>query len=281
MQVYLDLIKKVLAEGEQRSNRTGTDTVSYFGAHYKIDLAKGYPLLTTKKVFFNSIIHELLWFLSGVTHIKDLKEKTKIWNAWASEEKNWELGQTYGYQWVKWEQYVKDPHTGEITCNHINQIQKIIDDLKTNPFNRRMVVSAWNPADFYRQDNDPKKTVMPSACHTMFMFHVTNDKKLNCHLTQRSGDLMLGIPFNMASYAALTQMLAQECGLQLGQFSHYINDCHIYVNHLDGAKEQLLRTPKSLPQLKIASKPFWELKFEDFELLNYDPHPAIKLPIAV
>src|SRR3989338_128960 len=237
MKDYLDIVKTVLNEGEEKENRTGINTVSYFGAHYKVDLAKGFPLLTTKKVFYNSVLYELLWFLSGETHIKNLKDKTKIWNAWTSEEKDWELGQTYGYQWVKWDQFVKDPATGKINIHHINQIQYIIDELKNNPHSRRMVVSAWNPADFFRPDWDKKKTVMPSACHTMFMFHVTNDKKLNCHLTQRSGDLMLGIPFNLASYATLTQMLAQECNLKLGQFSHYINDCHIYANHLEGARE--------------------------------------------
>lgn len=280
MQVYLDIVKTVLEKGQLKENRTGVSTLSYFGVHYKIDLNKGYPLLTTKKVNFDAVIHELLWFLSGETHIRNLKDKTKIWNAWASEKKNWELGQTYGYQWVKWDQCVTDP-TGKLKLNHINQIQRVIDDLKTNPFSRRMVVSAWNPADFYREDNDPKKTVQPSACHTIFMFYVSPDKKLSCHLTQRSGDLMLGIPFNLASYAALTQMLAQETGLQLGEFSHYINDCHIYVNHIDGAKEQIKRTPRALPQLEIAKKPFWELKFEDFKLLNYAPDSPIKFPIAV
>ncbi|MBI5392725.1 thymidylate synthase [Candidatus Woesearchaeota archaeon] len=281
MQEYLDIIKTVLEKGQIKENRTGIDTLSYFGAYYKIDLAKGFPLLTTKKVKFDSILHELLWFLSGETHIKNLKDKTKIWNAWTSEERNWELGQTYGYQWTKWDQFIKDSATGEVRINHINQIQKVIDDLKKNPYSRRMVVSAWNPADFYRQESDPKKTVQPSACHTMFMFFVSPDKKLSCHLTQRSGDLMLGVPFNLASYAILTQMLAQECGYELGEFSHYINDCHIYVNHIEGAKLQLQREPRELPQLRIINKPFWELKFEDFELLNYNPELPIKFEIAV
>lgn len=281
MQLYLDIVKNVLKNGQRKVNRTGVDTIAVFGVHYKINLADGFPLLTTKKVNVDAVIHELLWFLSGETHIKNLKDKTKIWNAWTSEEKDWSLGQTYGYQWVKWDQFVEDKEKKTVTINHINQIQKVIDDLKTNPSSRRMVVSAWNPADFYRQDNDQKKTVQPSACHTIFMFYVSPDKKLSCHLTQRSGDLMLGIPFNMASYAILTQMLAQECNLQLGEFSHYINDCHIYENHLDGAREQILRSPKQLPSLEIAKKPFWELTFEDFKLINYDPHPAIKFPIAV
>ena len=281
MKEYLDLVKTVLEKGQVKENRTGIDTLSYFGAYYKIDLSKGFPLLTTKKVNFPAVAHELLWFLSGETHIQDLRHKTKIWNAWTSEEKNWELGQSYGYQWVKWEQYVQDQETGKVQVNHINQIQKVIDDLKKNPYSRRMVVSAWNPADFYRQDGDPKKTVQPSACHTMFMFYVSPDRKLSCHLTQRSGDLMLGIPFNLASYALLTMMLAQECDYELGEFSHYINDCHIYVNHIEGAKQQITREPLQFPKLKITKKPFWELKFEDFELVDYVPHEAIKFPIAV
>ena len=281
MQHYLDIVKSVLEKGQRKVNRTGVDTIALFGVHYKIDLAEGFPLLTTKKVNIHSIIHELLWFLSGETHIRNLKQKTKIWDAWTSEEKNWELGQTYGYQWTRWDQAVEDKQTGKIAIHHINQIQKVIDDLKTNPSSRRMVVSAWNPADFYRKDNDPKKTVQPSACHTIFMFYVSPDKKLSCHLTQRSGDLMLGVPFNLASYAILTQMLAHETGLQLGEFSHYINDCHIYENHLDGAKEQIKREPRALPKLEIAKKPFWELTFEDFTLKNYNPDQAIKFPIAV
>jgi len=281
MNEYLDVVKTVLEKGQLKHNRTGIDTLSYFGAYYKIDLAKGFPLLTTKKVNFSAVIHELLWFLSGETHIRDLKQKTKIWDSWTSEQKNWSLGQTYGYQWVKWEQYVEDPITKKITLNHINQLQTVINDLKTNPYSRRMVVSAWNPSDFYRADNDPKKTVQPSACHTMFMFFVSPDKKLSCHLTQRSGDVMLGIPFNLASYALLTQMLAQECNLQLGEFSHYINDCHIYMNHIEGAKLQITREPRQLPKLMIAKKPFWDLKFEDITVADYTPHEAIKFPIAV
>lgn len=281
MKQYLDIVKYVLENGERKENRTGVDTLATFGVHYKVDLALGYPLLTTKKVNFSGIIHELLWFLSGQTHIRDLKEKTKIWNAWTSAEKNWELGQTYGYQWTRWDQFLEDPKTGQYTLNHINQIQKVIDSLKNNPNDRRMAVSAWNPADFYRPDNDPKKTVQPTACHTIFMFYVTNNRRLCCHMTQRSGDLMLGVPFNLASYAALTQMLAQEAGLSLGIFSHYINDCHIYINHIEGAKEQAKRTPGELPTLRIAKKPFWELRFEDFELVGYDPQPAIKFSIAV
>jgi thymidylate synthase len=289
MKEYLDLVKEVLEKGEQKDpgdlhttvGRTGVPTISYFGAHYKVDLAKGFPLLTTKKVYHKSILHELLWFLTGDTHIKDLKDKTKIWNAWTNEDKDWSLGQTYGHQWVKWDQFLKNKETGQWEEHHINQIQRVIDQLKQDPTSRRMVVSAWNPADFHRPEGDPKKTAQPSACHTMFMFHMGKGRKLNCHLTQRSGDLMLGIPFNLASYAALTQMIAQECDMKLGEFSHYINDCHIYENHIEAAREQLLRDPLPLPTLKIAKKPFWDLRFEDFELVNYNPHPPIKFHIAV
>lgn len=280
MKEYLELVDKVLKEGQRKPNRTGVDAISYFGAHYKIDLAEGFPLLTTKKVIYKSVLHELLWYLSGEDHIRNLRQHTKIWDAWTSEEKNWSVGNLYGYQWVKWEQYVKDPKTGGIKMNHINQIQKVIDLLKNNPNDRRMVVSAWNPADLYRADDDPKKPALPS-CHLLFMFHVSADGKLNCHLTQRSCDLMLGVPFNIACYATLTQMLAQECNLKLGQFSHYLNDCHIYVNHIEGAKEQLKRQPGKKPRLIIAKKPFWQLKFEDFEVVDYHPQPAIKFEIAV
>ena len=280
MKHYLDLVRLVLDEGERKPNRTGMDTISYFGAHYKVDLAKGFPLLTTKKVNFNAVAHELLWYLSGDTHIRDLHQKTKIWDAWTSEERNWEVGNLYGYQWVKWEQFLEDPKTGKITKRHINQIQNVIDMLKINPHDRRMIVSAWNPSDLYRPKGDPKIPALPS-CHAFFMFHVTMDGRLNCHLTQRSADLMLGVPFNLACYAMLTQMLAQEAGLKVGQFSHYLNDCHIYVNHVEGAKEQLARIPGELPTLTIAKKPFWDLKFEDFSLNGYTPQPGIKFEVAV
>lgn len=289
MKQYLQMIQTVLDHGVKKDpadlqttiGRSGVPTLSYFGYHYKIDLNDGFPLLTTKKMAFKSIIHELLWFLSGETHIRNLMAITHIWDDWTSAEKNWELGNTYGYQWTRWEQYLKNDETGRLEMHHVNQVQEVIERLKNDPYSRRMVVSAWNPADFNRSADDPKRTVQPSACHTMFMFWVSPDKRLSCHLTQRSGDVMLGVPFNIASYAALTQMLAQECGLELGEFSHYINDCHIYENHVDAAREQLQREPLALPRLKIAAKPFWELKFDDFDLIGYEHHPPIKFEIAV
>jgi thymidylate synthase len=280
MKEYLDAVRLVLDKGELKKNRTGVDTLSYFGVHYKLNLAEGFPLLTTKKVNFAAVIYELLWYLSGETHIRNLREHTKIWDAWTSEEKNWSVGNLYGYQWTKWEQYLEDPATGKVTLHHINQIQRVIDKLKTDPTDRRMIVTAWNPSDLYRPEGDPKKPALPS-CHAFFMFHVSPSGKLNCHLTQRSADLMLGVPFNIACYATLTQMLAQECGLELGEFSHYLNDCHIYVNHIDGAKEQVARTPHERPRLVVAKKPFWDLKFEDFALEGYNPDSPIKFPVAV
>jgi len=272
MNTYLDLVKTVLENGIKRTNRTGINTLMYFGYHYKIDLSKGFPLLTTKKIFFNSVIRELLWYLKGETHIRNLREHTKIWDAWTSEEKKWEIGKMYGYQWVKWEKFSTNPETGEITKTHINQIKEVIDLIKNSPDSRRMVVTAWNPSVL-------DEIALPS-CHAFFIFSVTNGK-LNCHLTQRSGDIALGIPFNLACYATLTQMIAQETNLQLGEFSHYINDAHIYENHIEGLKEQLKRNPLVLPELKIQNKPFWNLEFEDFELCNYKHHPIIKFPVAV
>ena len=280
MKEYLDAVRLVLDRGQKRQDRTGVGTISCFGVHYKIDLAEGFPLLTTKKINFGAVLREVLWYLSSETHIRNLREHTKIWDPWASEEKNWEVGRMYGYQWVNWEYFTEDPKTGELQARHINQIQEVMNLIKTKPYDRRMVVSAWNPADLYRPDDDPKKPALPS-CHALFMFYVTNDGKLSCHLTQRSADLMIGVPFNIASYAILTQMIAQECGLGLGEFSHYMNDCHIYGNHTDGAREQLTRTPREKPKLVIARKPFWELTFEDFKLENYNPEPPIKFAIAV
>ena len=272
MQSYLDLVSHVLDNGILKKNRTGIDTLMSFGYHYKVDLSKGFPLLTTKKVFFNSVIHELLWYLSGETHIRNLREHTKIWDAWTSKENNWEIGKMYGYQWTKWEKYTENKKTGKIIKTHINQIQEALSLIKNNPDSRRIIVSAWNPSVL-------DKIALPS-CHAFFIFSVTGDK-LNCHLTQRSGDIALGIPFNLACYATLTQMMAEETGLKMGEFSHYINDAHVYVNHIEGLKEQIKRDPLSLPKLKISDKPFWDLKFEDFSLENYKHHPIIKFPVAV
>ena len=272
MKPYLDLVKHVLDNGVLKKNRTGTDTLMSFGYHYKVDLSKGFPLLTTKKVFFNSVIHELLWYLSGKTHIRDLRQHTKIWDAWTSEAQDWEVGKMYGYQWVKWEKYTQDKNTGKIKKEHINQIDEALKLIKNNPDSRRIIVSAWNPSVL-------DQIALPS-CHAFFIFSVVNNK-LNCHLTQRSGDIALGIPFNLACYATLTQMMAQEANLELGEFSHYINDAHIYVNHIDGMKEQLKRKPHDLPKLLIKEKPFWKLKFDDFSLIDYTHHPVIKFPVAV
>ena len=272
MHQYLDLVKTVLDNGVKRTNRTGVDTIMYFGYHYKVDLEKGFPLLTTKKVFFNSVIRELLWYLKGETHIRNLRKHTKIWDAWTNEEKNWEIGKMYGYQWVKWEKFTEDNKSGNIKKTYINQIENVINLIKNSPDSRRMVVTAWNPSVL-------DEIALPS-CHAFFIFSVTNGK-LNCHLTQRSGDIALGIPFNLACYAMLTQMIAQETGLKLGEFSHYINDAHIYENHIEGLKEQIQREPLSLPRLKINNKPFWDLEFEDFQLTEYTHHPIIKFPVAV
>ena len=272
MKEYIDLVKYVLATGQIKNNRTGTDTLSAFGTHYKINLASGFPLLTTKKIYFNSVIRELLWYLSGQTHIRDLRKHTKIWDAWTSEEKNWKVGKMYGYQWVNWEKYNEDPKTKKISKTFINQIENVINLIKKNPNSRRMVVTAWNPSVL-------DEIALPS-CHAFFIFNVL-DGKLNCHLTQRSGDIALGIPFNLACYAMLTQMIAQETKLNLGYFSHYINDAHIYVNHIDGLKEQIKREPYTLPRLEINNKLFWDMKFDDFKIINYEHHKAIKFDVAI
>jgi len=272
MKSYLDLVAHVLENGTRKNNRTGTDTIMVFGYHYKVNLKDGFPLITTKKVYFKSVVHELLWYLSGETHIRNLRKHTKIWDSWTSKEKNWEVGKMYGYQWVKWDKYDINPSDGSLKHNHINQIQNVIDLIKINPDSRRMVVSAWNPSVL----ND---IALPS-CHAFFIFNVT-DGKLNCHLTQRSGDIALGIPFNLACYATLTQMIAQETNLEVGEFSHFINDAHIYENHIKGLEDQLQRKPFPLPQLKIINKPFWKLAFDDFSLHHYQHHPVIQFPVAV
>lgn len=264
MKQYLDLLKHISEHGAQKSDRTGTGTQSVFGYQMRFDLSAGFPLVTTKKVHIRSIIHELLWFLKGETNIQYLKDnQVSIWNEWA--DANGDLGPVYGKQWRRWE--TKD---GRV----IDQISQVVELLKKNPDSRRMIVSAWNVGEI------DKMALMP--CHTMFQFYVA-DGKLSCQLYQRSADVFLGVPFNIASYALLTLMLAQVTGLKPGDFVHTFGDVHIYSNHTEQVKLQLSRDPKPLPQMKLnpAVKNIFDFKFEDFELLNYDPHPAIKAPVAV
>lgn len=264
MKTYLDLLRHVRDTGVQKSDRTGTGTVSVFGYQMRFDLAQGFPLVTTKKCHLRSIIHELLWFLKGETNIAYLKENgVSIWNEWADEQGN--LGPIYGYQWRSWP---------APDGRHIDQIQRVLDELKTNPDSRRMIVSAWNVADL------DKMALAP--CHAFFQFYVA-DGKLSCQLYQRSADLFLGVPFNIASYALLTMMVAQVVGLKPGDFVHTLGDAHIYLNHFDQVNEQLSREPRSLPTIKINPdvKDIFAFKFEDFTLEGYDPHPAIKAPVAV
>lgn len=264
MKSYLDLVEKVYLEGLDRTDRTGTGTRSLFGHQLRFDLAKGFPLLTTKKVHLKSIIHELLWFLAGDTNIKYLKENNvKIWNAWADE--NGDLGRVYGAQWRSWQ-----------TPNgkSIDQISGVLDSIQQNPHSRRHLVVAFNPGEVDQMALPP--------CHAFFQFYV-GDGKLSCQLYQRSADLFLGVPFNIASYALLTMMMAQVCGLKPGEFIHTFGDLHIYHNHFEQVKTQLSREPKALPKMKINPdvKDLFEFKFEDFELLNYEPHPSIKAPVAI
>jgi thymidylate synthase len=264
MKQYTDLLKHVLAQGAQKHDRTGTGTVSVFGYQMRFNLADGFPLLTTKKVHLKSIIHELLWFLQGSTNIAYLKENgVRIWDEWADENGN--LGPVYGYQWRNWP---KPDGT------HIDQIAQVVESIKNNPDSRRLIVSAWNVADVDKMKLPP--------CHAFFQFYVA-DGKLSCQLYQRSADIFLGVPFNIASYALLTMMVAQVCGLKLGDFIHTLGDAHIYNNHFDQVNEQLSRDLRALPQMKINPdvKDIFSFKFEDFELVNYDPHPAIKGLVAV
>jgi len=271
MKQYLELVKEVLEKGVEKGDRTGTGTISIFGTQQKYDLQKGFPLVTTKKVRFDAIIRELLWFLRGSTNINDdLAKYTPIWNAWA--DKNGDLGPIYGYQWKKWERFTKKEGTNNYQKTHIDQIQNAINQIKNNPNSRRIIVSAWNVADLDRMALAP--------CHAFFQFYVANGK-LDCQLYQRSADIALGVPYNIASYSALLQMTAQECDLTPGVFTHTIGDAHIYLNHIEGLKEQLTRTPKPLPKLSITKKPFNEIKFEDFTLTNYKHDKFIKFPIAV
>nr|AIA10518.1 thymidylate synthase [uncultured bacterium] len=264
MRQYLDLMQHVLADGTHKSDRTGTGTLSVFGAQLRFDLNAGFPLLTTKKVHLKSIIHELLWFLKGDTNVKYLKENgVSIWNEWADAEGN--LGPVYGYQWRSWP---------APDGRHIDQISQVLEQLKSNPDSRRIIVSAWNVADLDRM------ALMP--CHAFFQFYVAGGR-LSCQMYQRSADLFLGVPFNIASYALLTMMTAQACGLKPGDLVHTLGDTHLYMNHLDQAREQLSRSPRKLPTLRLnpAVQNLFDFKYEDFTLENYDPHPAIKAPIAV
>jgi thymidylate synthase len=264
MKQYLDLVDHVLKHGNKKEDRTGTGTVSVFGYQMRFNLADGFPLLTTKKVHLKSIIHELLWFLQGSTNIAYLKENgVRIWDEWADENGN--LGPVYGYQWRNW---LKPDGT------HIDQITQVVNAIKNNPDSRRLIVSAWNVADVDQMKLPP--------CHAFFQFYVA-DGKLSCQLYQRSADIFLGVPFNIASYALLTMMVAQVCGLKLGDFIHTLGDAHIYTNHMDQVNEQLTRTPRLLPQMRINQNvmDIFSFKFEDFVLENYDPYPVIKGQVAV
>jgi thymidylate synthase len=264
MQQYLDLLQHILDKGAVKTDRTGTGTISCFGYQMRFDLAKGFPLVTTKKVHVKSIIYELLWFLRGDTNIRYLKEhKVSIWDEWADE--NGELGPVYGKQWRSWEG--ADGTT-------IDQISQVVEQIKKTPDSRRLIVSAWNVADL------PEMKLMP--CHALFQFYVA-EGKLSCQLYQRSADVFLGVPFNIASYALLTLMVAQVCGLEPGEFVHTFGDVHLYSNHLEQAKLQLTRKPLALPVMKLNPevKDILGFSYEDFSLENYESHPAIKAPVAV
>ena len=274
MKQYLDLVKHVLENGNQKGDRTGTGTKSVFGYQMRFDLADGFPMVTTKKLHLPSIIHELLWFLKGDTNIKYLKDNgVKIWNAWADE--NGDLGPIYGHQWRNW------------NSEEIDQIADLIKELKTNPNSRRMLVSAWNPSVLpdtsisFAENVANNKAALP-PCHAFFQFYVA-DGKLSCQLYQRSADIFLGVPFNIASYALLTMMIAQVCDLEVGEFIHTFGDAHIYNNHFEQLELQLSRKPKALPKMILnpAVKNIFEFTYDDFTLENYEPHDAIKGSVAV
>ena len=274
MKQYLDLVKHVLEKGNFKEDRTGTGTKSVFGYQMRFDLSKGFPMLTTKKLHLKSIIYELLWFLKGDTNIKYLNENSvRIWNEWADE--NGDLGPVYGFQWRNW------------NGDNIDQIKELIDNLKKNPNSRRMLVSAWNPSVLpdtsksFNENISQGKVALP-PCHALFQFYV-NDGKLSCQLYQRSADIFLGVPFNIASYSLFTLMIAQVCGYMPGDFIHTFGDAHIYTNHFDQVKLQLSRSPKQLPTIEINSKitDIFNFSFEDFKLINYDPDPHIKGDVAV
>ena len=264
MQQYLNLLQHILDNGVSKTDRTGTGTMSCFGNQMRFDLQKGFPMVTTKKLHLKSIVYELLWFLKGETNIKYLNEHgVSIWNEWADE--NGELGPIYGKQWRSW---------GGADGVVVDQIWQVIDQIKKTPDSRRLIVSAWNVADL------PKMALMP--CHALFQFYVA-DGKLSCQLYQRSADVFLGVPFNVASYALLTMMIAQVCDLEVGEFVHTFGDVHLYNNHIEQAKLQLTRTPFALPTMNISPlvKNIFDFEFEDFQLANYQSHPAIKAAVAV
>lgn len=277
MRTYLDLLGHVLENGMRKEDRTGTGTFSLFGAQMRFDLSQGFPLLTTKKLHTRSIIHELLWFLRGETNVRSLQEQgVKIWDEWATPEGD--LGPVYGKQWRSW-----PAHDGRA----IDQISDVLQQIKVRPHSRRLIVSAWNPAELPDESVSPQENVRNgrmalAPCHCLFQFYVS-DGRLSCQLYQRSADIFLGVPFNIASYSLLTHMIAQVCGLQPGDFVHTFGDVHLYSNHVDQAREQLSREPKSLPTLQLnpSVKDLFAFTFGDIEILNYDPLPSIKAPIAV
>ena len=277
MKEYLKLMRHVKEHGVKKEDRTGTGTLSVFGYQMRFDLAKGFPLVTTKKYHLKSIIHELLWFLKGETNIRYLKENgVSIWDEWATDEG--ELGPVYGHQWRSWD-------AGDGTT--IDQIKDVVEQIKSNPDSRRLIVSAWNPAVLPDTSVSPKENAANGRqalppCHTMFQFYVLNGK-LSCQLYQRSGDVFLGVPFNIASYALLTLMVAQVCDLEPGEFIHTLGDAHLYSNHLEQTEIQLAREPFPSPQMNInpAVKDLFGFTFDDFELLNYQAHPHIKAPVAI
>jgi len=264
MKQYLDLLEHVMENGVDRMDRTGTGTRGVFGHQMRFDLSKGFPMLTTKKLHLKSIVHELIWFLAGDTNIKYLKDNgVRIWDEWADD--NGDLGPVYGKQWRRWE--TKD---GAV----IDQVSKLVNAIKSNPYSRRHIVSAWNPADVDEMALPP--------CHCLFQFHVA-DGKLSCQLYQRSADIFLGVPFNIASYALLTHMMADACGLEVGDFVHSFGDAHIYSNHFEQVRKQLQRTPRDLPelQLKKGVNSLFDYSFDDVEIVGYDPHPHIAGKVAV
>ncbi len=264
MQIYLELLQEILDQGVPKPDRTGTGTLSLFGRQLRFDLQSGFPLLTTKRVHWKSVVYELLWFLRGDTNVRWLQEHgVTIWDEWA--DKNGELGPVYGAQWRSWPL----PDGG-----HVDQLSQVIDQIRTQPHSRRLLVSAWNVADL------PKMALAP--CHVLFQFYVANGR-LSCQLYQRSADVFLGVPFNIASYSLLTSMVAQVCNLQPGEFIHTFGDVHLYRNHIDQARLQLERTPRDLPKLRLNPdvRSLFEFRYEDIELVGYDPHPRIPAPVAV